>query len=473
MNLVKNTSFYTLGALLPKIGAFVFLPIYLKYLSPSDYGIVSSLHVLNAVLAVLFTLSLPRSLYRIYYDYKSQHERKVLLGTVFLSVLIVSSLSLIILFVLKDQVQKIYHSISFYPYFAYAILIVFVQVFHSIPTIFLQIKEKAGIFVSLSVAYFFLKSLLILWFIIKLNRGAVGYLEGELISAIVFLPIYYGFVYKNISLKWNFSIFKNIFFFSIPLIPSFLSAWILNLSDRIFIERYFNTAEVGIYSLGYQIAGLVLVFSLAFKKAYDPYFYKIANSEDTTVAKNKLYSTNYVFIIILIFASFLISFFAREGVELFFSSQYYEAINIIPIISLSYLISQNSALLNVMMYQEKKTKVVMLITIGSAILNIILNYLLIPVIGVYGAAWATVISFLSVFIFSYFLAKKTFFIPYNWKGIIPVLLVISGIYFLFRVIDINDIIISLTIKLTLVLILSSILFYKYRTIISVLIKSKK
>ena len=99
-----------------------------------------------------------------------------------------------------------------------------------------------------------------------------------------------------------------------PIIPGILSAWILNLSDRIFIERFFSTTEVGIYSLGYQISGLVLIFSVAFKKAYDPYFYKIANSRSLHFAKRQLYNTNFIFVIVLLFATFVISFFAKEGI---------------------------------------------------------------------------------------------------------------------------------------------------------------
>lgn len=473
MSLIKNTSVYTLGALLPKMGAFVFLPIYLSYLSSSDYGIISSLHVLNGVLVVLFTLSMPRALYRIYYDYESQEKKKILFGTIFISVLVLALLSLCILFLMKQQVQKVYMSIDFYPYFAYALIIVFIQSLQVIPTIFLQIKERAAVFVSLSIALFFFKSILILWFIIGLKRGAMGYLEAELIAALVFLPIYYSFTYKEISLKWDRMVFKNVIHFSLPIVPGILSAWVLNLSDRVFIERYFSTADVGVYSLGYQIAGLVLIFSMAFKKAYDPYFYKMANTVDVFKAKKRLYSTNYVFVLVLLLVSFIISFFAKEGITLFFNNDYYSAIRIVPIISLAYLVSQNSALLNVMMYQEKKTKIVMYIIVGSALLNIFLNFILIPRIGIMGAAYATLISFLSVFLFSYLLAKKTFFIPYNWKGLAPIFILLLFVYFGFYFLRIENIYLSLVSKMVVVSVLALSFIIRYKTIIFSFIKTKR
>lgn len=473
MSLIKNTSYYTLGGILPKIGAFIFLPIYLKYLSPTDYGIVSSLQVLNAVFIVLLTFSMPRALYRIYYDYTSKIEQRQLVGTVLISVLVLAIVLIAAIILMHEQVQKIYISIPFFPYYAYAIAAVFFQALHVIPTIFLQIKERAATFIKVGVSLFFVKSFIILVLIVKYGRGARGYLEAELIAAIIFLPIYYYIIHKDIVLVWKRQMFLNVLKFSLPIIPSILSAWTLNLSDRIFIERYFSAAEVGIYSLGYQIAGLVLIFSIAFKKAYDPYFYKIANTEERKKAEENLYKTNYVFVLILLLITFVLSLFAREGVMLFLSADYYDSIQIIPVISLAYLMSQNSALLNVMMYQNKQTGFVMYITLGSAVLNIILNYILIPRIGITGAAYATLISFSAVFVSSYFMAKKTFFIPYNWKKLIPAFVLLVGIYLGFTYAEVDGIILSIALKVLTVLLLVCFFYRLNKEIVLSFVKAQE
>ena len=473
MSLIKNTSYYTVGSLLPKIGAFILLPIYLKYLSPTDYGIVTSLQVLNAVFIVVLTFSMPRALYRIYYDYSSKIEQKQLLGTVLITVLVLSVVSTGIFFLMHKQMQKIYISIPFYPYYAYAFAAVFFQALHVLPTIFLQIEGRAATFIKLGLSLFLVKNFIILVSIMRYSRGARGYLEAELIAAVIFLPIYYFVIHKEIILVWKRRMFLNVLKFSLPIIPSILSAWILNLSDRIFIERYFSAAEVGIYSLGYQIAGLVLIFSIAFKKAYDPYFYKIANTVDRKKAEEKLYKTNFVFVFTLLLLTFVLSLFAREGIALFLSADYYGSIQIIPVISLSYLMSQNSALLNVMMFQKKKTLFVMYITLGSAVLNIFLNYILIPRLGITGAAYATLISFTVVFVASYFLAKKTFFIPYNWRKLIPAFVLMAGIYLGFTYAEIEDVTLSILLKILTVLILVLFFYLHNKETVLTFVNSKE
>jgi len=313
---------------------------------------------------------------------------------------------------------------------------------------------------------------MILLFIIAFKQGATGYLKAELISEVFFLPFYYYSIRDYFKFSWNYSYLRNLLLFCLPIIPGFLSSWVLNLSDRIFLERYFTTAEVGIYSLGYQIAGLVLLFTTAFKSAYDPYFYHIANTKSGDEAKRILYKTNHIFLIVLILTSFMISFFAKDGVILFFNSKYYPAYQIVPLVSFGYLFSQNTALLNVMIYQEKKTKVVMYITIISALANIGLNFLIIPIWGIYGAAVSTLISYFILFVLSYILAKKYFFIPFNWNQLIPVLLGCLFVYSMTFIISFENVILSLIVKTSIILAIFTLFFLKYRPLILNIIRNK-
>ncbi|MDZ7672401.1 MAG: oligosaccharide flippase family protein [Halanaerobiales bacterium] len=93
-----------------------------------------------------------------------------------------------------------------------------------------------------------------------------------MLSSLIFIPIYLYIIFKNIKFKFNYFMLKESLLFSLPLIPSLLSAWVINLSDRIFIERFFSMSDVGIYSLGYKLGGIVLIISAAFQKAYSPLF---------------------------------------------------------------------------------------------------------------------------------------------------------------------------------------------------------
>lgn len=459
--LIKNTSIYTLGNILPQAAGFILLPIYTRYLTPADYGIVSSMYVLQTVLIVIFTLAIDRSIYRLYFDHKIEKAKRDYLGTITISLFLISSTILLILFISSSLVGKIFKSIDFFPYYVYAILTSFFSIFSIIPKIYFQVNEKAGKFVVISILQFLLSSGFVLWFIIGKQAGAAGMLKGRMFANIVILPIFIYISYRTINFSFKLRILKDSLSFSLPMIPSLLSAWILNLSDRIFIERYFNLHDVGIYSLGYKIAGLILIFTGAFYKAYNPVFYKLANSEKQTVAKKKLFNYNNAYIIVILIAAFFISIFSKEAIQFLLDPKYFGAYKIVPIIALAYFIGQTSGLSNLSIYQEKKTLQMMYMFLGTAILNIILNFLLVPKFGAYGAAYATVLSFAFFFVIKYLYAKKCYFIPFQWRQIAMVFVPLFAIVLLFRYALNMDIYLSLFIKILMCGVIGLFFMKKY------------
>jgi O-antigen/teichoic acid export membrane protein len=282
-----------------------------------------------------------------------------------------------------------------------------------------------------------------------LRAGAEGMLKGQMFGYGIMLPVFLFIGFKIINFTVRPAILRESLKFSLPMIPALLSAWVLNLSDRIFIERYFSLADVGIYSIGYKIAGLVLIISSAFNLAYNPVFYQLANSDDQVAAKKQLFSYNNTYVIVILLMCFLISLFSKDVIVILLDSRYAEAYKIVPIIALAYFISQAGGLMNLSIYQEKKTFAIMLISMFGALLNVGLNFLLVPVFGAYGAACATVLSFTGLTIIEYWYARKCYFIDYDWgkiiKGLLVAIPIASTVYF----IDIN-IYLSLFVKLCIV-----------------------
>lgn len=449
--LFLNTSIYSIGIILPQAAGFILLPVYTRCLSPEDFGIVSSMHVLKTILAVLFTLCLERSIVRLYWDHKSEDAKRDFLGTITISITVISIVIISLLFLLQNYVGRIYKSIDFSPLFVYAILTGFLFVFSHIPKMHLILKEKAGKFVLLSSVQLIANIFFILLFIIGKKEGAAGYLKGQMFGAALLFPIYIYISLKAINLKFNLSIFKSSALFSLPIIPTILSAWVLNLSDRIFLERYFNLEDVGIYSLGYKIAGLILIFSGAFNMAYSPTFFKLANSDDQSNAKNTLFRYNYSYLVAVIFICFAISFFAKEVITLVFDTKYNSAHFFVPLIAFSYLFTMADGLTGMFFQQSKKMKENMIKGLSVAGINIILNFLLIPRFGAYGAAYATILSMAICFFASYFYTRKfCYFIPFNWGRLILLVGIFLSLVAFFQYGLVLDVFISLVMKIIVI-----------------------
>ena len=460
----KNTSLYTIGNILPKLTAFILLPIYTSYLSPAEYGIVSSMQSLAPILMILFSLGFDAAIFRLYWDYKTKEEKKIFLGTIIISRLIFSFLFLVVILLLHNVVQGIYKSITFNPFYLYVILASFFSVFFEIPKKYLMLKGKAGYFVTLSFAEFLITSAFILWFIIYKDEGASGYLKGGLVSSLIFLPVYFILSIKIIRIKISLVILKNVLVYSLPIVPTLLTGWVIDLSDRIFIARYFSLTEVGIYSLAYKIAGTVLIISTAYQMSYKPLFFKLANSIDTKKSSKIINDYNSLYIIVLSFAIFLVAFFSKELILLIFNKNYSNAYILIPFIIISYLFNGMGSLVGRYIEQSRQTKSLMYIAIITTIINVTFNFLLIPSYGAFGAAYSTIITFIFLFVAQYLYAKYyCFFIPFNWRKIIPVLSILTLIFLLFKyTVFIKDLYIGLIIKLGTVLIIGIIFWKKNR-----------
>ena len=459
--IIKNTSIYTIGGVLPKIAQFFLLPVFTTYMTPGDYGIVNSLQVLATVLAILFTLATDRSIFRLYFDYKKDEEKGLFFGTIAISLFTISSVVLLLIFLFSDQVGMVYQSIDFYPYYSYAIITAYLGVFSLIPKSYYQVTENPKKFVLISMLEFVSINIFTIWFVIFNEEGAIGYLKGGLIGSLVIVPFFI-LITKRISiLRFDLKILKDSLSFSLPVIPILMAAWIMNLSDRVFIERYFTLGDVGIYSLGYKIAGLIVIFTQAFNKAYNPYFFKIANSYPELEAKKRLFRYNSVYLVVVMFFGFLISFFARDLIILLFPKSYHDAYKIVPIICLAYVVGQSSGLLNLSIYQNKKTKVVMYITLVSSGVNILLNYIFVPIWGAFGAAYATVFTFLFLLILEYQISKKYYFIPFNFKLIVPIGIILIALYLSFSFFNF-DTVVNIIFKLGIMLLIMLGLYMMFR-----------
>ena len=417
-NIFKNTIIYSIGNILPQAAAFLLLPVYAKYLSPSDYGIIESVNALNPISVVFFTLCFGSSIFRLKHDYNSVEEKKLFYGTIFTSTLFFATFFFLIFLFLNKQIESIYNSIHFFPYFFYMFLFVFINSFFDLPQKLLMLSNKSHIYVILSLSNFFLTASLILYFIIVKNEGPAGYLKATVFGSLLILPFYIYISVSNSYFKFSWKYFLNIWNFSLPLIPTLLSAWILNLSDRIFIERYFSIEEVGIYSLAFKISSTVLILVTAFDMSYRHVFFEFANDNDIENGKSNISKYNYLLMLIFICTTFVVSLFAKEVIIFLFNKKYMNAYLYIPFISFSFFFSVISGMIARFYEQSKKMKINMYIAISMAIVNLILNFILIPYWGIFGAIFATIIAFLLGCIFSYNYADRHFyFVPFKWKEI--------------------------------------------------------
>lgn len=462
--LFKNTLVYSIGRIIPQLTGFILLPIYTKYMKPEEYGIVQSMQILGIVLVVFFSLASERSIFRLFYDYNKTNETKIFFGNLVFLIFFTSLTLYGLIFVFQDPFSRIFNSIEFYPFYFLAITNTLFLTFSFVPLNMYQVQGKALIFTLLSVVSFLVGVLFILYFVVLKEEKAIGMLKGQMIGNGLMLFFYVPIILNNAEFKIKKKVLKNIFQFSIPMIPALLSAWILNMSNRVMLDIFIkdpNAAlkEIGIYSLAFKIASSSAVVLGAFSTAYNPIFFEKANQQDQIKSKKELGRLNFIYAIVSFSICFTISFFSKEVITILFDKDYHEAFKIIPIITLSVFFTQIISLFNLMNYQEKKTVAVMLIIVSSAVITLVSNVLLIPVYFSIGAAWANVFGVVINLTLAWYYAKRHYYVPFNLMKILFFALIGVCIIYIDFLIDFNDMYISLLLKVVLI---GSVLFFLYR-----------
>lgn len=218
--------------------------------------------------------------------------------------------------------------------------------------------------------------------------------------------------------------------YNLPLIPHYLSQMILNNSDRIMINDMVGSDAAGIYSLAYSLAMIMTLFNNALGQTISPWMYqKIKEKKIGDIAP-----VAYLSIAVVIVVNMLLIAFAPEAVRIFAPKSYYEAIYCIPPVAMGVLFLYSYDLFAKFAFYYERTTMIMLASIGGAILNIVLNYIGIKMFGYIAAAYTTLICYIAFDIFHYVLMAKICnkyldkVKPYNTRKLIlvTILFLIAG-----------------------------------------------
>lgn len=419
---LKNIIMYFMSNIVIKSINFLLLPMYLSYLNTSEYGILSSMFILKTIFILFLSFCIDKAIFRFYYEEKN---RKEFIGNVFITLILIGTVvSFLSIFVFKKYINMFFKTIPFYPYYLLTIIISYLTLISSFGMSLLMVQEKAKLFSFINILKTLILFSLNIFFVVVLKKNVIGILMGYLITELIFIPFYLKTIIKNSIFKFNKKIVMNALKYSIPLIPNVLFVWIIDLSDRVFIERYLTLKQVGIYSLGYKIGEVIILISSSFFNAYNPTFFKIINDKImSTDNKNlllKKYNTNFV--LIILFVGFLLILFSKYLLFLIPNKDYLEINNVFPFIIIATVISQISGLYNLSIYQLKKTFILTKIMFFSSILNIVLNIYFIKSFAIMGAAISTLITFILEIILKKIYTDKLFKIELFKKEIFLIVL---------------------------------------------------
>ncbi len=385
---IKNMSILTISNFVSKILVFLMLPLYTNVLTTQEYGTIDIISTTINLSIPIFTLSISEAILR-YTMEKNVIKEEVLKES--LKVIVKGFLILLILSPLTTflKLPLVYVVIFLIYYLATAIttaLSYYTKGTNNLKLLGISNIIRALLLVSLNC---------LMLLVLKLN--IIGYYISLIVSDIIFIIILLIPVLKSKQkrIKQNHQLAKEMKSYSKPFIINSISWWINNASDKYLVLLFCGINITGIYSIAYKIPSMLEVVQNIFSQAWQISAIKEYKSKEAEA----FFSTMYKYYnFILIMTVLIILLFLKSISKILFAKEFYVAWKFVPFLLLAILFGALSGFLGSLYSANKDSKMYAKSTLIGAISNIILNLILIPIFNAYGAAIATFISYLVVWI---------------------------------------------------------------------------
>ncbi len=472
--LAGQTAIYGLSTILGRLLNYLLVPIYVNAFTPAEYGSVSLLYSYVAFFIVILMFGMETTFFR--FVNKSDDKEKTF-NQAFSIVLIINAIFLITIFSTSHLIANYLQHPEFQQYIVWFGVIL---VFDATSSLFLaklrylnQAKRFAVIQLS-SIGTSIVLNLFFIYVLLPSNPDfGIGYIFLANLIASFVKPV---LLYKEVSsfrFTWNMAYAKTMMIFAIPLVIGSFGGIINEVLDRQLIYEMLKTqqldlgfnqsdsliyaeTQVGIYSACYKLSILITLFITAFRYAAEPFFFAQESNEN----KDKVYSKVMTWFIIVVTLIFLTISINLDIFKYFIPNEaYWVGLKVVPVLLLANVCLGIYYNQSIWYKLADKTKYGAFISIGGAIITVVMNLLLIPIMGYMGSAWTTLAVYFSMMIASYYFGQKHYPIKYNLRKAALYIFTSLILFFIGYFIEIESFGLAFTFHTVLILVFIGIVMF--------------
>lgn len=421
--LAKNTALFTISSFGSKILTFLLVPLYTNVLSTAEYGNADIITTTVSLLSIVLTINIASAVMRYALEYPQMSDVVLRYG----AAIIVKGIAVMI--VVTGERAFLFKSNWPPEYYYFMILIFAVNSIEQLLQNYIRAVDKIEVLVISSILATLSKLLSNIILLVVVQLGITGYLismvVGSCISIGILLVSMKPLVISEVDDNLKKRVQKEMRRYAIPASINSLGWWVANSVDRYFIVAMLGAAENGIYSVAYKIPTIMAMLCDIFIQAWGISAIKEYNNKENINFYKMVYSSFstgliYICSVLIIFNSLI--------AKLLFAKEFYYAWHYSTILLLSMFFNGLSAFCGAIFGAAKHTDELAISTFISAVINIMLNALLIPYFGLYGAAISTTVSFYAMWLIRYLVLKKYVDLELNMlKGHVLFLLLVIQI----------------------------------------------
>lgn len=424
-SLASDTVIYGLMTVFGRFITFMLTPIYTNFISQSAIGEVNNIFAYFALIVIFYSFGMESAYFRFYSKNDSENNIKVFSHS-FLFMTIIGLISTVLLLAFSSTLAPEFYSMdNAWSLFALSALIPLTDIIMYIPYSMLRMSRQAKKFALTKFLIICLVFGLNILFITVMKTGISGVIWAQLIANIVGVIILLPIIYRNLRLTFDPQLLKEMFRFGFPTLPASLSQIILQVSDRIILNKLCGEQVLGLYTVNYRLGIPMQLYVTLFEYAWKPFYLEHHKDSDAKALFSRIFTyftlgAALVFIASSLFMSDMVQLPSLGGKLI--NPDYYVGMGIIPVVLFAYYFNgaYNNFAAGIQITKNTKYLPVALLIAGA--INIIANFIFIPIYGYQVAAWTTLLGYVIAASILYIFSQQVYPIVYEWKrlGIIMI-----------------------------------------------------
>ena len=432
--LAKHSAIYGLGAVVSRLIGLFLLPVVTRYLTRSELGAVDTLIALSVVLVIVLRAGISMAFFRFYFDAEDEAGRTRVVRTSFWFTMTAATLGLIAGWALAGPISEaLFSTHSRAGLVRAAFVLLWAQMNYEQLTSLFRVEERSLSYVAATLANVLITVASTILLVVVWHKGALGVLVGNFTGTLAVYFVILAYRRFQLGLEFDRPLFRQMQRFGLPLVPSGLALWAIDFADRFFLLKLKNAAEVGLYSVGVRVSSAILLLLIALRTAWPAFAYSI--KEDDEAKRTYSFVLTYV-LYVSCWVSLALSLLAPWIVRVLTAPPFYSGARVVPLLVFAGTAFIAFNVMSIGIGRAKQTQFNWVVTGIAAAVNVGLCFALIPPYGMIGAAIATLVAYVVMFVGITMRAQQVFRVSYQWRRILLVVGASAGLTVLGKTLDV-------------------------------------
>jgi O-antigen/teichoic acid export membrane protein len=417
----RHTLVYAIGMIIGRAVSFLMLPIYTRFLTPADYGVMALVEMTLDFISIVAGARLALGLFRYYHKAETPDDRNDVVSTSFLLIAIMYTLVGGVAFLAAAPLSAlVFGSGEHTILFRVAAVNVALGALSIIPFSLARVQDRSLLFVGMSLCKLALQITFVLLFLVVMGLGVLGVFLATLVANFTVGAVMTVWLFRRVRLSWTGGAARDLLRYGVPLMATQVATFATTFSDRFFLQAVADEAVVGLYNLAYQFGFIMVMLGYGpIEQIWGPKRFAVAkeSNSDDILARGFLLIN-----VVLISVAVAIALFVKDLLRVMATPEFHPAYQVVPLILTAYIFSSWSSIQDIGVLIREKTKYIAIANFVVAAVAICGFFIFVPRFLQWGAAGVTVVAFALQFALVYWFSQRLWRVRYRWR---PVLILVA------------------------------------------------